>query len=229
MTRFSTGRLPVLAIDGPVGVGKSSIAREAARQLGFLFLDTGAMYRAVAWAALQLPEAERTPEAIERLAQSLRIEIRPDGSIFIDGKDASAAIRTEEVSRHVHLAADHQGVRRALVAQQRRIGSTQPSVLEGRDIATVVFPDARWKVYLDASAGERARRRVAQLDAAGQNPDPGAVLRNLIERDARDRSRPWGALTIADDATILDSTGLDEATVLGLVVALVRAGESSAA
>lgn len=216
------GKVNVVAIDGPVGVGKSTVARAVARELGFAHLDTGAMYRAVAWKYLQLPEEQQRPEALGEIARALNLEMNAD-AIYLDGIDISAAIRTEEVSRNVYLAADNRDVRQALVTQQRRIGAGQPSAMEGRDITTVVFPSARWKIYLDASPEARANRRLGQLERVGQKATRDEVMRNLIDRDARDRAREWGALRIADDATIIDTSTFDEQTVVDLICQYVRA------
>lgn len=221
---LAPGQRPaVIAIDGPVGAGKSSVARAVARRLQFRHLDTGAMYRAVALKYLRLAEAERTPERAVAIAAALNLDWRHDGTLFLDGEDITLAIRREEVSAHVHLAADNIDVRRALVTEQRRLGLEVPSVLEGRDIGTVVFPDARWKFYLDASPLERARRRALQLSARGEAGDLDAILARLLDRDARDRARGWGALRRAPDATLVDSSELGEDAVVQLMCAVVRA------
>lgn len=204
------------------------MARAVASGLGFLYLDTGAMYRAVAWKCLQEPEQARTPECLAGIARGLALEIRDDGSVWLDGSDVTLALRDEAVGRAVHLAADNMAVREALVEQQRRLGSRRPSVLEGRDIATVVFPDARWKFYLDASADVRAERRVRQLAEQGRESDFARVRKDLLERDARDRSRPWGALRIAHDATLIDTTYLSQDRVVELILGLVTRGGETA-
>lgn len=216
-------KVDVVAIDGPVGVGKSSVGREVARRLGFVHLDTGAMYRTVAWKYLQLPEERRTAESLGAIARELALEVRDGERLWLDGEEITQAIREEHVSRHVHLAADSLDVRRALVAQQRRIGLRQPTVLEGRDITTVVFPDARWKFYLDAPPAVRAQRRIDQLRAAGRSDSQEEVLRNLVDRDRRDRTREWGALALADDATVIDTSELGEEAVVRLICELVKA------
>jgi cytidylate kinase len=215
--------LRVVAIDGPVGVGKSSVSRLLAERLGFLHLDTGAMYRAVAWKVTRHAAEDRGGEAFDAEALRLRLEWRPDGTLWTDGTDITHAIRTEEVSSLVHLAADRRAVREALVREQRRIGLTQPSVLEGRDIGTIVFPDARWKFFLDAPALARARRRVTQLKTNGQKADLDKVMAGLIDRDRRDRAREWGALRMAEDAVYVDTSELGEKAVVDLLAAVVRA------
>ncbi|MEQ8821610.1 MAG: (d)CMP kinase [Sumerlaeia bacterium] len=216
---------PVVAIDGPVGVGKSSVARTVADHLGFRHLDTGAMYRCVALARMRLVEAEGAdvaPERVARMARDLDIDLREDGSVYLGGEDVGEAIRAEEVSREVARVADNRAVREALVEQQRRIGLQRPSVLEGRDIGTVVFPDAHWKYYLDASPQVRADRRASQLEEMGLSRPSEEILHNLLERDRRDRARPWGALRVAEDATLVDTTGLSFDRVVDLICCLVR-------
>lgn len=215
-------KVPVVAIDGPVGVGKSTVARRVAEQLHFRHIDTGAMYRAVAWSYLQLRQAEATTDRLVRLARDLTLELRDDGSIWLDGREITQDIRDEEVGRNVHRAADNLEVRKALVNQQRRIGLECPSVLEGRDIGTVVFPDAAWKIYLDGSPEVRVQRRAAQLRAMGHPVPHEEIYRNLMDRDERDRRREWGALRIAADATLVDTTDLDEDTVVSLICSVVR-------
>ena len=217
-------RVHVVAIDGPVGVGKSTVARAVAERLGFRHIDTGAMYRAVVHQLLQLPPGDRSADNAAAIAESMRLNLAEDGRVLLDGADVTDAIRDEEVSRNVHLAADNRRVREALVAQQRRLGEERPSVLEGRDIGTVVFPDAQWKIYLDADPAERVRRRVEQFRAAGRSVDEEAVAANLRDRDERDKSRPWGALRRAEDAELLDSSTLTEQQVVQAICDRVLGG-----
>jgi cytidylate kinase len=213
----------VVAIDGPVGVGKSSVAARVAKELGFRHLDTGAMYRALALFVMRQPaDLQENGAEIGRLAYSLEVEIGTCGTVLLDGQDITSAIRDEAVSRYVSRVADIREVREALVAQQRRLGLKQPSVLEGRDIGTVVFPDSACKIYLDASPEVRVQRRVDQLLRTGKSADPAAVREALLDRDARDRARPWGALRVADDAIMLDSTLFTEERVVQIICALVR-------
>jgi cytidylate kinase len=198
----------VVAIDGPAGAGKSTVARAVAERLGFTYLDSGAMYRAVALAA---SEQDRRPAEV---AKSVTIELR--GGVRLDERDVTGLIRTPEVSAGASEAAADPQVRRALVAQQRRLLSRGDWVAEGRDIGTVVAPDAEVKVFLTASAQERARRRAAELGV-----DQAAVLAEQTVRDERDRTRDASPLQAAAGAVVLDTTGLSIDEVVARVVALV--------
>ena len=189
----------IVAIDGPAGAGKSSIASRLAERLGFAFLDTGAMYRAVALAALRQGLGKRDESAIAALAQGLAIEF--DGQrTLLNGEDVSDAIRTVEVSAAVHLAADNVAVRQHLVNLQRQIANARNIVTEGRDQGTVAFPHAECKIFLTASREERARRRFEELSNRGEPVTFEEVLEQQDERDRRDESRPVGRLLKADDA-----------------------------
>lgn len=201
--------MTVVAIDGPAGAGKSSVARAAARELGFTYLDTGAMYRAVALAALRRGVS---PAAV---AGSVSIDLR-DG-VLLDGEDVSAQIRSPQVSEAASLAAAEPRVREALVLEQRRLVSRGDWVAEGRDIGTVVAPDAEVKVFLTAQPAERARRRARELDV-----DPATVLADQTLRDQRDSTRAHSPLEPAADAVVLDTTGLGFEQVVARVVALAR-------
>jgi CMP/dCMP kinase len=206
----------VIAIDGPAGAGKSSVARGVAGALGFTYLDSGAMYRSVALAALRAGTDLDDPEAMGGLAGSLRIGLA-DGRVELDGDDVTEAIRSAEVTAAASRAAVHPGVREAMVARQRELIDSGRYVAEGRDIGTVVSPDAPLKVYLNASDEERARRRAAET---GQHVEE--VLDSHRRRDTRDRTRAHGALRAAEDAVEIDTTemGLDE--VVARVVELAR-------
>ena len=202
----------ILAIDGPAGAGKSSVARAAARQLGFTYLNSGAMYRSVALAAL---ERDASPAA---LAPSL--DIRPGERVFLDGRDVTEAIRAPAVTEAASRDATDSEVRRALVALQRRMLSNGDWVAEGRDIGTVVSPDAEVKVFLTASPEERANRRAAELGV-----DPQTVLAEQAIRDRRDAEREHSPLKPAAGAVVLDTTGLTFEEVVARVVALVKASK----
>ena len=206
----------VIAIDGPAGAGKSTVARGVAAALDFTYLDSGAMYRCVALAGLEDGADLDDPGAMARIAASLAIGF-PDGSVDLDGRDVSDAIRAPEVSAAASRVSVHPEVREAMVARQRELIEGGRYVAEGRDIGTVVSPGAPLKVFLTASADERARRRAAE---SGQDPDAGLAAQS--ERDARDRDREHGALRPADDAVELDTTALSLDEVVARVVELAR-------
>jgi cytidylate kinase len=206
----------LVAIDGPAGAGKSTVARAAARALGFTYLDSGAMYRSVALLALENPTASPA-----ELARGTRIEFTEQDGVprtLLDGSDVSERIRSPEVSEQASSVARDPGVREALVAKQRALIAQGDWVAEGRDIGTVVAPEAELKVYLTASAEERARRRAEELGA-----DPAAVLEEQSLRDERDSTRAHSPLQAAPDAVVLDTTGLGVEQVVARVAALARA------
>jgi cytidylate kinase/pantoate ligase/cytidylate kinase len=211
----------IVTIDGPAGAGKSTIARGLARRLGFRFLDTGAMYRAVALAAIErgLPWDDR--QALVALAWTMRLEVSED-SVLIDGKDVTAAIRTPEVTAATHYAANNAGVRERLVELQRAAAGNDDFVTEGRDQGTVVFPHAQCKIYLTASPEERARRRARELVARGQRATVEEVLQQQERRDAGDATREVGPMVAADDAIEVPTDGLSPEEVLDRLEALVR-------
>jgi cytidylate kinase len=203
--------MTVVAIDGPAGAGKSTVARGVAARLGFTYLDSGAMYRSVALAAL-----ERGTEPAE-IADALRIEM--DRGIRVDGRDVTEAIRRPEVSEAASRAAADPRVRRAMVAEQRRLLASGDWVAEGRDIGTVVAPGAELKVFLIADPAERARRRASELGV-----DPAQVLAEQSVRDERDSAREHSPLKPADDAVVIDTTDLTMEQVVDRVVGLARSG-----
>jgi cytidylate kinase len=206
----------VIAIDGPAGAGKSSVARGVADALGFTYLDSGAMYRCAALAALERGVDLDDPDAMGALASSLEIDLDGD-RVLLDGRDVSAAIREPETSAAASRVSIHPLVREAMVARQRRLIDGGRYVAEGRDIGTVVSPDSPLKVFLTATPEERARRRAAQT-----GEDEADVLAAQRERDARDSTREHSALRAADDAVELDTTGLTLDEVVARVVALAR-------
>jgi cytidylate kinase len=211
----------LVAIDGPAGAGKSTVARAVARELGFTYLDSGAMYRCVALLSIEQPAAEAAG-----LARAASIELRDrDGSsqVLLDGRDVSESIRSPEVSAAASLVAADAGVRDALVAKQRALIDAGNWVAEGRDIGTVVAPDAELKVYLTASAEERARRRAAELGA-----DPAVVLAEQSLRDERDSTRAHSPLQAAPDAIVLDTTGTSIEQVVARIAVLAREVSGSA-
>ena len=224
----------IVAIDGPSGAGKSSVSVEAARNLGFSCLDTGAMYRAIAWRALQDGIALDDEDGLGEIARTCDIEFahepgnpKPTG-VSIDGADVTSAIRTAEVDRAVSPVSAVPAVREALVAQQQRIGHAGDYVVEGRDIGTVVFPDAEVKVFLTASDEARARRRVLQNEQRGVgSTDFDEVLADIIRRDEYDSSRATSPLKPAEDAVRVDSSDMAMDEVVQFVCELVRANKES--
>ncbi len=206
----------VIAIDGPAGAGKSTVARALAGRLGFTYLDSGAMYRCVALAALERGADLDDEATMGELASSLEIELDGD-RVVLDGHDAGAAIRSPEVTAASSRVSVHPGVREAMVARQRELIAAGRYVAEGRDIGTVVSPDSPLKVFLTASPEERARRRAEQT-----GEDAGAVLVAQRERDARDEGREHSALRAAEDALEIDTTGLTLDQVVDRVVTLAR-------
>ena len=213
---------PVIAIDGPSGVGKGTVARAVAAALGFRHVDTGAMYRAVAWRAQQLGVDLDDEDAVAAVANMAVVEV--DGSrVVIDGTDVSSAIRTPDIDRATTRVARLPRVRAELVARQRALADQGPLVMEGRDIGTVVFPAAAVKIYLDASAEERARRRAHDpAHTAAQTQDLAHIAEAMQRRDENDRTRQASPLCIAADATLVDTTGVPAARVVEQVLAIVR-------
>jgi CMP/dCMP kinase len=198
-------RRVVVAIDGPAAAGKSTIARRLAERLGFIYIDTGAMYRAVALWALRQRIPASDMHRVEQLALAADIELAP-GRVMLNGEDVTQAIRTQEVANGASQVAVIPGVRRAMVAKQRAIGERSSVVMEGRDIGTVVFPNADVKIFLDAKPEERVRRRLLEEKAKGASVGEGALAEQMKERDRRDSARADSPLTQAPDALYLDST-----------------------
>lgn len=222
--------LDALAIDGPAGSGKSTVARAAARELGFLYLDTGAMYRALAWKALKLGVNLEDGAALAALAPQTRWEFADDGArLLLDGEDVSAAIRSPEVTANTRFAARVPEVRAHLVALQRQMAAKRPAATEGRDITTVVLPDAKWRLFLTASPEARAERRVKDNAARGFAADREAILRDILDRDASDDA--IGPLAEArrlamagEGIALFDTSALTQDAVVAAVVAWVRNG-----
>jgi cytidylate kinase len=220
-----------IAIDGPAASGKTTLGMLLAEALCYLFLDTGVMYRAVTWAALQRGVALDDEQALKDLAESADIDVRlpskADGrtsDVLIDGQDVTWKIRLPEVEANVSVVSAYPGVRQALTVQQHRIGLRGRIVMVGRDIGTVVMPDADLKIYLDASIEERARRRYEEVRRRSEQASLEVILRGMRERDRIDSSRQVAPLRPADDAVILNSDGLDAREVLEEVLALVQRG-----
>jgi cytidylate kinase len=219
----------IIAIDGPAASGKSTLGRRLAEALGYLFFDTGVMYRAVTWLALQRDVDMRDEKGLTSLAESAQIDIAPpsrsDGrvcDVLVGGKDITWEIRLPDVDAKVSVVSAYPGVRQALSEQQRRIGRRGRVVMVGRDIGTVVLPDADLKVYLDATAEERARRRFDEICARGGQADYAEILAQVLERDRIDSTRAVAPLRPAPDAVILDSDKMDADQVFTRVRDLAR-------
>jgi cytidylate kinase len=228
-----------IAIDGPAGSGKSSVARRVAGVLGYLYLDSGAMYRALALKALKRKVPLNDEAGLERLARETHIELKPPtpeqekagakNRVFLDGVEVTDAIRTSEVAQAASRLATIAGVRRVLVAEQQRAGAGGGIVMEGRDIGTVVFPNAELKIFLDASPEVRAERRWKEHQEKGDDATLVEVLEEVRERDRRDRERKVSPLVRAADAVLVDNTAMDAEETARLIVLLAREREKEAA
>jgi cytidylate kinase len=218
-----------VAIDGPAGAGKSSVARRLASELGVLYIDTGAMYRAVAYTALAVGTDLNDPLALAGLAEEIRIELlaptveSPDTvRVLVDGKDITDHIRTPVISQITSAVSAVSGVRKRLVDEQRQMAAATSVVMEGRDIGTVVFPNANVKIFLTATPEERARRRKLQLEQSGKTVDFEQLVQEITERDHRDSTRADSPLVPAADAEIFWTDGLTEDEVVQKLAELCR-------
>lgn len=219
----------IIALDGPAASGKSTLGNKLALSLGYLFFDTGIMYRAITWIALQHDLDLKNEAIITELAQKAQIDIRPpskdDGracDVVLEDKDVTWDMRGGNVDANVSIVSAYAGVRKALSEHQRRIGMRGKVVMVGRDIGTVVLPEADLKIYLDASAEERAKRRYDELIARGEKADYDEILRKVIERDRIDSTRAVAPLRPADDAIIIDSDKMDIEQVFSHVMELCK-------
>ncbi|MGI6591390.1 MAG: (d)CMP kinase [Eggerthellaceae bacterium] len=223
----------IIAIDGPSGAGKSTVSQAVAKNMGFSCLDTGAMYRSIALAALREGVSLDDAEGLGEIARTHRISFGHEvgdpvpKQVFVDGREVTREIRTPEIDQAVSRVSSAPAVRTALVDQQRRIGNAGNYVVEGRDIGTVVFPQAALKVFMTASAEERARRRVAQNKARGIASDYDTILNGIIARDEQDSSRDASPLRPADDALMLDTTDLTIDQVIERICTEARKRENA--
>jgi len=224
----------IIAIDGPVGSGKSTLARRVAALLGYIYIDTGAMYRSVALKAQRRGVPLDSSDALAALVAATRIDLKQvdgasDGTqhVLLDGEDVTALIRTPDVAQAASKVALQPGVRKVLVAEQRRAGVRGGVVMEGRDIGSVVFPDAQLKIFLTASPEVRAERRWREHQQKGDSIDLARTLEEVIERDRRDRERPTSPLIQAKDAVVVDSTAMEPEEVARLVVMLAQEHEKA--
>ena len=222
----------IIAIDGPVGSGKSTLARRVADMLRYVYVDTGAMYRAIALKALRRGISLDSSDALVSLARDTHIDLRAqEGAqqVLLDGEDVTAAIRGPEVSQAASKVAVVGGVRHVLVAEQRRAGEQGGVVMEGRDIGSVVFPDADLKIFLTASPEVRAERRWREHQQKGDAIDLARTLEEIHERDRRDRERETSPLVRAADAVVVDSTAMEPEEVARLVVMLASEHKAASA
>lgn len=217
----------IVAIDGPAGAGKSTVAQRVARELGFQLIDTGAMFRAVAWQALERGVDVTDGEALGEVARSLEFTFTFEGErnvVRCNGEVLGDEIRTQRVSEAASFVSAHPEVRQALLDAQRAIGRARSAVLEGRDIGTVVFPDAEVKVFLTATAAQRAERRAAQLVERGEDADVEQIRAEIEARDARDEAREHAPLKCAEDADPIDTTAMGIDEVVDAIVCKARGG-----
>jgi cytidylate kinase len=218
----------IIAIDGPAGAGKSTVSKAVAKKLSYLYIDTGAMYRAVAWKALKNSIGFSEENKVVDMTENTKLELKPSSrpgsllDIFVDSEDVTDKIRTNEISQGASRVSAIEGVRRVLQQKQRQIGKNGGIVMEGRDIGTAVFPDAEYKFYMDASVEERARRRYKELAEKGGKVTLEHIKEEIRERDERDKKRKTDPLTQAEDAVIIDSTGLTIEGTADLIVGYIE-------
>jgi cytidylate kinase len=229
MHKITSQTPSIIAIDGPAASGKSTIGLRLANAMNYIFFDTGVMYRAVTWLALERGINVQDESAITTLAEETQIDVAPasksDGracDVLVNGRDITWETRSRRVDENVSVVAANPGVRKALSQQQRRIGRRGKIVMVGRDIGTVVLPDADLKIYLDATAEERARRRYDEIIARNGKANYDAILKRVIERDRIDSTRDVAPLKAAEDAVVLDSDKLTADEVFEQILALVK-------
>ena len=229
MSEEMSEKREIVTIDGPSGVGKSTLSRKVAAALGYTYLDTGAMYRAVGLCLQRLQIDLTDEQAVESILAGMDLQLFPaeqedgDVGVVVNGQDVSSAIRTPEAGMLASRVSAIPAVRKRLTEMQQALGQQGKIVAEGRDTGTVVFPDARWKFYLEADLGERARRRVAQLRSTGQEVDAQELLAMIAKRDRDDQERTLAPLQKADDALSIDTTSLDIDEVCTKMLEVVQA------
>ena len=212
---------PCIAIDGPAGAGKSTVAKAVARHLNWIYIDTGAMYRAVTLKVLERGLDPTDERAVVKIAEESEI-ILENGAVWLDGRDVSLEIRSPEVDRHVSFISSMEGVRERLVHLQRQIAENRPVVMDGRDIGTVVFPQAAYKFYLTASVKERAKRRWLQQRESHAPVSLDVLESEIARRDRIDSSRKHSPLTRASDARLIDTDGMTERQVVEAILVIVK-------
>jgi cytidylate kinase len=221
----------VIAIDGPAGAGKSTIAKLMAVELGFRYVDTGAMYRALTWKALHTGVSFHSPEDLSAMARAARLRFATKNGlnhIFCDGEDVTGGIRTLKVTKLTNTLAAVKGVRKVLRQRQREMGRQGGVVMEGRDIGTAVFPEAEFKFYLDASPMERARRRFDELKAKGRRVSLNAIYEAIRHRDYKDKTRGISPLKVAPGAVVVDTTDMTQGDVVKFMLAKVTGTRDAA-
>lgn len=202
----------VIAIDGPAGAGKTTLAKLLAERLGLLYIDTGAMYRSLTWKILQLNIDFNNRDMVVDLSRTIKIELKPYGKdlkIFVNGDEVTEEIRTPKVTENTFFVAQMKEIREEMVKKQRGFVKNNSFIMEGRDIGTVVFPEAGKKIYLDAKLSERVNRRFKEFRLKGYETTSSKIEEELAERDKKDKTRSYGPLKMADDAVYLDTTNLD--------------------
>jgi len=219
----------IIAIDGPAGSGKSTVARIVAEKLNFRYIDTGSMYRSVAWKSLQKKTTLKNEAAVADIASKIKIELIPDEDgqlVFVDGKNITDQLKVEEISRGAAIVAAQPLIREIMTNKQRKLGAHGKVVMDGRDIGTVVFPQADKKFFLDADSKERGRRRFAELEEKNQanNTDLSTIIKQIVQRDHEDRNRKTAPLKQAKDAMLIDTTHLSIDQVVEEIIKIITPG-----
>jgi len=219
----------IIAIDGPAGSGKSTVARIVAEKLNFRYIDTGSMYRSVAWKSLQKKTTLKNEAAVADIASKIKIELIPDEDgqlVFVDGKNITDQLKVEEISRGAAIVAAQPLIREIMTNKQRKLGAHGKVVMDGRDIGTVVFPQADKKFFLDADSKERGRRRFAELEEKNQtkNTNLSTIIKQIVQRDYEDRNRKIAPLKQAKDAMLIDTTHLSIDQVVEEIIKIITPG-----